>query len=95
MWCFENAGDGFETRYSETVDAIGFGHLFDVHQAVANSGHVGAGGQSDGEGTGENAVVGVEMNGFEHEMGKISHGLRDAHQHARRVDPFHVDGNVV
>ena len=79
----------------ETVDAIGFRHLFDAHQTVANTRHVGCGSESDGECSAEYAVVGVEMNGFEHEIWKFTHRLRDAEEHAARIQSFGVNRRVV
>ena len=85
----------WKRKDSETVDAIGFRHLFDAHQTVANTRDVGCGSESDGERTAEYAIVRVEMNGFEHEIWKFTHRLRDAEQHAACIEPFDVNRRIV
>ena len=82
-------------KASETVDAIGFRHLLNAHQAVANAHHIGSGGEGNGERTAENTIIGIEVDRFEHEIRKFAHRLRDAEEHAACIEPFYVNRRVV
>ena len=82
-------------RRQKPSTRLAFRHLFDVHQAVANARYIGSGGESDGERTAENAIVGIEVNGFEHEIRKFAHRLRDAEEHTACIEAFDVNRRVV